>query len=201
LRCAPQNDLGIGDTAAVKELIEWCARHGFHVLQVLPINETGPDNSPYNAISAMALEPTTITTTPAALPDLLPADFERITSGAASASLQTGPVRYRQVKALKRELLWAAFQRAGQRKEVANFAKANDWLEHYTLYRALLDENRGRDDWESWPPEHQSPSRREKRWRRTQNFNYAGNFMRMSSGLPTSNGRMCAGMPTSTEWR
>ncbi len=31
------SDLGIGDTVAVKEMIDWCARHGFRVLQMLPI--------------------------------------------------------------------------------------------------------------------------------------------------------------------
>ena len=147
------DDLGCGDTTAVKEMIAWCARQGFRVLQVLPINETGPDNSPYNAISAMALEPTTIATTPAALPDLLPADFDRLVTG----NLRAGPVRYRQVKKLKHDLLLAAFQRGRQRKAVADFAKANLWLPDYTLYRALLDENNGNDNWESWPAEHQAP--------------------------------------------
>ena len=151
------DDLGCGDTTAVKEMIAWCARHGFRVLQVLPINETGPDNSPYNAISALALEPTTIATTPAALQDLLPADFDQLVTRETRATLRTGPVRYRQVKALKRDLLWAAFQRAGQRPLVTDFAKANPWLENYTLYRALLDENFGNDNWESWPAEHQTP--------------------------------------------
>ncbi len=151
-------DLGTGDTAAVKELIQWCARHGFRLLQLLPINETGPDNSPYNAISALALEPTTIATTPAELPDLLPVDFERIAPPEVRKAVRTGPVRYRQVKAVKRELLWAAFQHGGQRPELTSFAKANPWLANYTLYRALLDENNGRDDWESWPIEHQAPA-------------------------------------------
>ncbi len=151
------DDLGIGDTEAVKELITWCAKYGFHILQLLPINETGPDNSPYNAISALALDPTTIATTPAALPDLLPVDFNRIVTVKIHTELQAGPVRYRQVKQLKQDLLWAAFQHAGQRSEVAKFTKANPWLENYTLYRALIDENGGRDNWESWPAEHQSP--------------------------------------------
>lgn len=146
-------DLGIGDTVAVKEMLDWCAQHGFRILQTLPINETGPDNSPYNAISALALDPTTIATTPQALPDLTVEDFQRI----AGTVVTTGPVNYRKIKSLKRDLLWAAFQRGGQRKEVAVFAKANRWLADYTLYRALLDENGGRDNWESWPVEHQSP--------------------------------------------
>jgi 4-alpha-glucanotransferase len=129
-----QNDHGIGDTAAVKEMIDWCAAPGFRVLQMLPINETGPDISPYNAISAMALDPTTI-----ALP------------GGKGQVDATGPVRYRQVKALKRDLLWAAFKKDGRGWQA-------DWLDDYTLYRALLDENGGNDNWETWPKEQQSPA-------------------------------------------
>src|ERR1700679_4193205 len=64
-----QNDLGIGDVGALREMVDWAAAHQFRVLQLLPVNETGNDNSPYNAISSVALEPSTIEITPEALPD------------------------------------------------------------------------------------------------------------------------------------
>ena len=46
-----ETDLGIGDTEGVRQMIDWCHEHGFGILQILPINETSGDNSPYNAIS------------------------------------------------------------------------------------------------------------------------------------------------------
>ena len=55
-----ENDLGIGDLGALREFIDWIAEIGFTLVQLLPINETGADNSPYNAISAIAIEPTTL---------------------------------------------------------------------------------------------------------------------------------------------
>ena len=55
-----EGDLGIGDVGALREFIDWIAGIGFKLVQLLPINETGADNSPYNAISAMAIEPLTI---------------------------------------------------------------------------------------------------------------------------------------------
>src|SRR5215472_17741686 len=64
------DDLGIGDTTAMKDAVDFCARHKIGVLQVLPINETGGDNSPYNAISSIALDPELLTTTPNAIPYL-----------------------------------------------------------------------------------------------------------------------------------
>ncbi len=45
-----KEDLGVGDTTAVKQAIDFCARHEIGVLQTLPINETGGDHSPYSAI-------------------------------------------------------------------------------------------------------------------------------------------------------
>lgn len=153
-----ESDLGIGDTTAVRQMIDWCADHGFRLLQLLPINETGPDNSPYNAISAMALDPTTITTTPEALPDLLEKEFSRLAPSSLVESLRSGPVPYRQVKKLKHALLWAAFQQGKDQPELDAFQKANPWVEPYTLFRSLIDENGGRDNWESWPPAHQVPT-------------------------------------------
>ena len=49
------SDLGIGDVAGLRSLINWAAETGVEFLQLLPINETGTDNSPYNAISSVAL--------------------------------------------------------------------------------------------------------------------------------------------------
>src|SRR5437867_13171364 len=68
------NDLGIGDTAALREFIDWVAGIGFKLVQLLPINETGADNSPYNAISAIAIEPTTLHLSPENLEDLTEED-------------------------------------------------------------------------------------------------------------------------------
>ena len=44
-----ENDLGIGDTEALKELITWAAQRGLSMVQILPINETGSDSSPYTS--------------------------------------------------------------------------------------------------------------------------------------------------------
>src|ERR1043166_8948381 len=84
-----EDDLGCGDTEGVKQMIDWCARHGFRVLQLLPINETGEDNSPYNAISAMALDPTTIAISPK-LPDLPPKEFDAIVDAPTRSELRRG---------------------------------------------------------------------------------------------------------------
>src|SRR5215467_11843060 len=71
-----ENDLGIGDIGALREFVDWIATIGFKLVQLLPINETGADNSPYNAISAMAVEPTTLRLAPGSPEDLTGPHFE-----------------------------------------------------------------------------------------------------------------------------
>src|SRR6266446_7917695 len=104
-----ENDLGIGDVAVLREFIDWAAEIGFKLVQLLPINEMGGDNSPYNAISAMAIDPTTLHLAPGSPEDLTRDDFEAALEGVDLGKLRHGPVKYDRVKKLKRGLLERAF--------------------------------------------------------------------------------------------
>src|SRR5437879_11918116 len=104
-----EKGLGIGDVATLRELIVWAREIGFGVMQLLPINEMGHDNSPYNAISAVAIEPTTLHLAPGSPPDLTREDFDATLSDVDLAKLRHGGVKYERVKRLKRSLLEKAF--------------------------------------------------------------------------------------------
>src|SRR6266705_1988093 len=73
-----EDDLGIGDTATLREFIDRAAEIGFKLVQLLPINEIGADNSPYNAISAIAIEPTTLQLAANSPKDLTREDFNSV---------------------------------------------------------------------------------------------------------------------------
>src|SRR2546423_11685020 len=85
-----ENDLGIGDVATLREFIGWSRENGFCLVQMLPINEMGGDHSPYNAISSVAIEPTTLHLAPTSPPELTREDFESITSNETLYSLRRG---------------------------------------------------------------------------------------------------------------
>ncbi len=158
-----EEDLGIGDTEGVRQMIDWCQRHRLGLFQILPINETSGDNSPYNAISSLALEPSTLAVSPEHLPDLAPARFRALAPPALRAALRRGPVNYGKVKALKRALLDAAFAsflrhhfNAGTdraRQFRAFLAENADWLADYALFRVLMEVNGDSPVWERWPAE------------------------------------------------
>jgi 4-alpha-glucanotransferase len=155
-------DLGIGDTLSLREFVTWAAGHSLRIVQILPVNESGSDNSPYNIISSMALDPSTIATFPDELPDLSRRDFKRITGDFDLDAMQAGPVRYAEVKKLKRALLEAAFETfrkdadESRREEFSDFTREHaDWLEPYALYRALVSRH-GSEVFSLWPAEHRS---------------------------------------------
>jgi len=156
-----ENDLGIGDVATLREFIDWAAEGSFKLVQLLPINETGGDNSPYNAISAMAIEPTTLHLAPGSPKDLTAEDFEAALADADLARLRRGCVKYGHVKKMKRRLLEKAFanfrEHASKDRQSAfrDFcAQEAAWLNDYAFFRALMEENGESEAWDKWPAQH-----------------------------------------------
>ncbi|HNB25306.1 MAG TPA: 4-alpha-glucanotransferase, partial [Candidatus Melainabacteria bacterium] len=156
-----KGSLGIGDTQAMREAVEFCARNNLTVLQVLPINETGGDNSPYNAISSIALDPVLLTVEPNVIPGLSQKDFTEITAKPDFHGEDRDSVHYDQVKAVKNELLktaWITFsdkiKKAAKDKDVLLFTEFEkehaEWLEPYTLFRTLVDVHGGNACWTQW---------------------------------------------------
>src|SRR5205085_523511 len=105
-----ENDLGIGDVAVLRQFVDWVAEIGFKVVQLLPINETGNDHSPYNAISAMAIEPTTLHLAPGSPEELTRDDYGAALREVDLEKLRHGSVKYGAVKKLKRRLLEKSFE-------------------------------------------------------------------------------------------
>ena len=153
------DDLGIGDVAALRQFIDWAGEIGFKLIQLLPINEAGGDHSPYNAISAVAIEPTTLHLAPGSPADLTEADFNEVVGRFDLAKLRKGAVRHDRVRKLKLALLEKAFRRfAATNADTGSFdafcASEASWLDDYSFFRALMDENGRRETWDQWPAEH-----------------------------------------------
>lgn len=161
-----EGDLGIGDVNSLREFIGFASEAGFGFVQLLPVNETGPDNSPYNAISSVAIEPMTLDCTPRALRDLTKEAFEEVLADYDMAALNAGSVNYAAVRRLKHDLLRRAFDRFCDTvfKKVDSRAAAFDtfckneaaWLNDYCLFRLLMDREGGSQVWQLWPEKFQN---------------------------------------------
>jgi 4-alpha-glucanotransferase len=153
---------GIGELGDLPRLGRWMADAGFSLLQLLPINEMAEgQNSPYSAMSAMAIDPIYIS--PATVPDIGALGGEKLLTAAerrrlAKARASKG-IDYSTVRTLKRRAFRAAFEqflehewkqdtdRALRLKAFIN--QAQWWIDDYALFRALHARERGRA-WQEW---------------------------------------------------
>lgn len=158
-----EDDLGIGDLDGLRQFIDWAAEIGFRLVQILPINEMGGDHSPYNAISAVAVEPVTLHLAPGSPEDLSREDFDEVLGEIDLEKLRKGPVKHDRVRRAKMALLEKAHLRFAQceGERVADFeafcAEEEAWLTDYAFFRALMEENGGKEIWDQWKEEHRSP--------------------------------------------
>jgi 4-alpha-glucanotransferase len=153
---------GIGELPDLPALGDWLCDAGFSFVQLLPLNEmAGGQNSPYSALSAMAIDPIFIA--PAAVPDLEALGGEAILSDAERRDLdavrRTPSIDYARVRALKTRAFRAAFARFVEQEWRPRTARARRlqrftertrwWLDAYTLFRALHARAEGRP-WTEW---------------------------------------------------
>lgn len=160
------SDFGIGDTRAMREAIDFCASNKIGVLQILPINETGGDNSPYNAISSVALDPLYLELSPVAVPGLSDESVSNLAPSELLRELRSGAVKYDRVRSLKLRLLATAFEsfekeqidkNSGLASQLLDFEKRNTrWLEPYALFRTIMQQHDGDARWTLWEPHFQS---------------------------------------------
>jgi len=163
--CPSTTSWGIGDIGDIEPTAAWLAAAGQRVLQLLPINEMAPgQQSPYSAISAMAIDPIFIR-----VPDV--PEFEAL-GGESGLSpehrcqldvVRRSPrVEHAAVRALKRTALRAAFERFFEAEWCRDSERARAlrtflseqawWIEDYSLFRAI-HAREGERAWTAWPSE------------------------------------------------
>src|SRR3954462_11636551 len=105
---------GIGEIADLPRLGDWMRQAGFSFVQLLPVNEMADgQNSPYSAMSAMAIDPIYIAV--AEVEEFVAAGGEPSLSDADRAALdearRSPRVVYDVIREIKSRALGAAFQR------------------------------------------------------------------------------------------
>ena len=133
----------LGDEA--KEFIDFVSRAGFHAWQILPIEHTGPCNSPYKCISTYAGEPMLIDLRMLQDMGLLTHDelLWRM-DGVAENHIEYDLIRQKQW-----DLLWAAFSRLDS---VPYNSFKPFWLDEYAVYMAIK-KHFDFAPWYDWPDE------------------------------------------------
>jgi 4-alpha-glucanotransferase len=150
-----EKSCGIGEFLDLLPLIDFCHEIHFSIIQLLPLNDTGLDPSPYNAISAFALNPIYISLH--ALPfveetDLKP--FKEID--------KLDKIPYNEVIALKMRFLKnyfnTHFSSIKEDLSFKAFVETTDWLKPYALFK-VFKERYHNQSWNEWPENLHNPTK------------------------------------------
>jgi 4-alpha-glucanotransferase len=126
---------GIGEYLDLLPLIDWCKEIGLEVLQLLPVNDSGSDPSPYNTLSSCALNPLLLSLY--ALPNLS-SDLQKQLSE-FSVLNQLSRIDYAGVE--KKKFAWLShyYETAGKAlldtPEYHSFIKEHTWVEPYAAFK------------------------------------------------------------------
>lgn len=149
---------GIGNFYDLIPIIEWCAKIGYRVIQLLPINDSGPDSSPYNALSAVAINPIYLNLESL---DFLNEELRlEIRMLGRFNTLQR--IAYTSVLAAKLDILRLYFQinfhHIEKDPKYEEFIEKHPFFKHYALFKALKEHYVHRD-WQDWHPHLSNPSK------------------------------------------
>jgi 4-alpha-glucanotransferase len=146
----------IGEYPDLCRVIDWCRSVGFDTLQLLPLNDTGTETSPYSARSAFALNPIYLQL------DALPHMDPSLRDAARMAPQSAMRLDYAPLRTHKRRFLESYCDRVSEQirstEGYKQFVEENSWLDNYGLYKVLKAEMQGLH-WEEWPEEWRQPSR------------------------------------------
>ncbi len=156
-----QKSCGIGEYLDLIPMIEWCHQVGLDVIQLLPLNDSGLGTSPYDAISAIALNP--IHLSMSSLPELNRIVNYQDKLKKIAYWTRTARIKHHIVRELKnvffKEYVPNVLPYISQTDEYKKFIKENqDWLEPYALFKALKEKQYWKH-WEEWPANLKSPNK------------------------------------------
>jgi 4-alpha-glucanotransferase len=140
---------GIGEFFDLLPLIDWCQEVGFNIIQLLPLNDSGTDPSPYNALSSCALNPIYLSLS----------DLPDAPNPGELGALQHTP--YHDILTLKYNFLRDYYAKEGKTllntTECQTFIESNPWLIPYALFKTLKD-RLSQTHWMFWPDDLKKPN-------------------------------------------
>lgn len=152
-----KDSCGIGEFTDLLPLAQWCKEIGFDVIQLLPLNDSGLETSPYSALSAFALNPLYLGLH--ALPYVENISYLQQIIKELKKLNETQRVDYAKVHTLKEAFLLHYFRTVGnkviQSQDFKDFKENNSWVEDFALFKTLKIAHQWHS-WIHWTPEYRN---------------------------------------------
>ena len=178
---ATKKNTVIGEFTVLPDFAKFCKKAGLGIIQLLPVNDTGTQSSPYSGLSAFALHPIYIDLKQ--LPEfeaLYSSDkkFAKNFDAFVKGNPYDGKSRYKYDEILNRkdEFLRALYETTSIAKEgkadaeLEKWIKKNPWIVNYAVYKSLKYKYM-QASWKEWDAKDQNLSEKEikARWTKASN--------------------------------
>ncbi|MDR2792315.1 MAG: 4-alpha-glucanotransferase [Treponema sp.] len=144
-----EKSLGVGEFPDLAEFAKLAAAMGIGLIQILPVNDTGYESSPYSALSAFALHPLYLRI--ADLPEA--AEFASEIDALTEQFDKNERFSHYGILKAKLELLreiYAAHEKdIVRRTSLLKWIEENTWVISYAVFRRLKEANQERS-WKEW---------------------------------------------------
>jgi 4-alpha-glucanotransferase len=150
--------MGVGEFPDLADFAGLCKKMGLGLIQLLPVNDTGYESSPYSSLTAFGLHPLYLR-----IEDL--EEFGGAGPGVAKKIAEYGAefeknarFSHSQVLRAKLEILRDIYavhkgviaKKAASGGTLGRWIAANPWVKEYAVYRRLKEAN-GEKSWQDWP--------------------------------------------------
>ncbi|MCX7786746.1 MAG: 4-alpha-glucanotransferase [Spirochaetes bacterium] len=145
-----EKSLGIGEFADLPLLGSWCSEVDLRFIQILPVNDTGTESSPYSALSAFALHPVYLRLED--LPEFDPS-MRSVLEKERKRLSGFHRIPFAQVVQLKEQFLSQIFtshqKELCSSNELVSWAHSNPWVLSYAAFRLEKRRHQGKA-WTEW---------------------------------------------------
>jgi 4-alpha-glucanotransferase len=150
--------MGVGEFPDLAEFAGFCQKTGLGLIQLLPVNDSGYESSPYSSLTAFGLNPLYLRIEGLEEFGRAGEAVKKKIAGYGAEFEKNARFSYQKVLRAKMEILRDIY--AANKAEIAQKAvpggaldrwiAANPWVKEYAVYRRLKEAN-GEKSWQDWP--------------------------------------------------
>lgn len=144
-----RGQLGVGEFADLPLLAQWAESVGLDLIQILPVQDTNSEASPYSARTAFGLHPLHLRLEALEGAENFATEIETV----RRALSRHRELEYADVAGIKREFARRIFDRLDHARlwtEMEPWVRANPWIRAHAVYAVMRERHSGRS-WRHWP--------------------------------------------------
>jgi len=144
-----EKSIGVGEFADLAEFGALCVKMGIGLVQLLPVNDTGYQSSPYSALTAFGLNPLYLRIGDLPESKDYEAELQLIKNEYNAMSRFPYEALLRAKMGLLRKIYRENSKKIATSSTLSAWVEANPWVKPYAVFRRLKEAN-GEKSWMEW---------------------------------------------------